>query len=98
MHGIHKIFIATTLVCTSLLLPPVVAQQVTVITSDMTLQPNQNYGRLVIQASDITIDGNGTHLQGAKTSPTYEQVSQSRPTVFIGLRSRMCKPVAGRQV
>ncbi len=48
-------------------------QQSTVITRDTVLDPNTNYGRLVIGASNITIDGNGTTLLGDDVAPNLRK-------------------------
>lgn len=39
------------------------------ITRDITLDPQQTYGRLIIKASNITIDGRGAKIVGATTGP-----------------------------
>src|SRR5688500_2730836 len=47
--------------------PPAELPPITEITQDTTLDPAKSYGRLVIKASNVTIDGRGAKLIGAKT-------------------------------
>lgn len=46
---------------------------VTVITEDTVLDPTEQYGTLIIAASNITVDGNGVTLQGTAVAPNLRQ-------------------------